>query len=79
MDEVILVPIYQNTAAMEAVYALNEVGAFLWSLLGEEQSEYDLNQSVLLEYDVEPEVVKEDVKAFIDEMLEIGAINGVEV
>ncbi|MDD2521205.1 MAG: PqqD family protein [Anaerolineaceae bacterium] len=77
-DEVILVPVYQNTATMEAVFALNEVGALLWSLLEEERSEDKLNQAVLLEFEVEPEVVKDDVRAFLDEMLEIGAVSVVE-
>lgn len=77
VDEIILVPVYQDTARMDAVFALNEVGAFLWTLLEEEKSEEELNQSVLKEYEAEPDLVRDDVEAFLQEMLEIGAVNEV--
>lgn len=45
---------------------LNETGAFLWKKLQDSASEEELVSALCAEYDVDPEVARNDVKKFID-------------
>jgi len=47
VEEMILVPVKQNVAEMEAVFTLNEVGAFLWEQLSQPRSLNELHISGL--------------------------------
>lgn len=74
VDEVVLVPIYQDLADMDSIFTLNEVGAFLWEKLENQISQLELQALVLTEYDSEPEILKEDMDRFLSEMVAIGAV-----
>jgi len=78
VDEMILVPIVQDTADMDCVYALNEIGAAVWGQLEQPRSQMDLKQAILQEYNAEPAVIKSDLDTFLQEMIEIGAIQEVK-
>ena len=78
VEEMILVPIVQDVANMDFVFALNDVGATIWQQLETPQTHENLTQAVLTEYDAEPDVINKDLENFLREMLEIGAINEVE-
>ena len=78
VDEMILVPIVQDTADMDCVYALNEIGSAVWGQLEQPRSQMDLKQAILQEYDAEPAVIELDLDTFLQEMIEIGAIQEVK-
>lgn len=73
-DEAVLVPIHQQVADMEAIYTLNDVGAFVWSRLAAPATEAGLSQAILEEYAVEPDAVPADLESFLQEMVAIGAV-----
>jgi len=78
VEEMILVPIVQDVARMDFVFALNDVGATIWQQLETPQTRESLTRAILSEYDAEPEVIEADLEKFLREMLEIGAVNEVE-
>ena len=77
VEEIILVPIKQNVAEMEAVFTLNEVGAFLWEQLGQPLSLSELHNAVLNEFEADPASVLEDIEAFLKEAETFGAVKEV--
>ena len=77
VEEMILVPVKQNVAEMEAVFTLNEVGAFLWEQLGQPRSLSELHNAVLDEFEADPAIVLEDIEAFLNEAEAFGAVKEV--
>lgn len=77
VEEIILVPIKQNVAEMEAVFTLNEVGAFLWEQLGQPRSLSELHNAVLNEFEADSASVLEDIEAFLKEAEAFGAVKEV--
>ena len=53
-----------------AMIVLNQTGVFLWKLLQEDKTESQLLQSVLSEYDVDQQSAKQDIREFIDTLIE---------
>ena len=76
-DEAVLVPIHNDLADMNCIYALNEVGAFIWSNLEQFSTQEDLHAAMLAEYAAEDEVITADLNRFLEEMVSIGAIRKV--
>ena len=74
VEEAVLVPIHQDVADMDCIYTLNELGAYIWGLLDEPQTEQTLITAVLDQYKVDLEVVSADLKHFLDEMVSINAM-----
>lgn len=74
LDEAILVPIRKDIADLNALYALNEVGAFIWQQLDQPLTLAELQAKVLTEYEAEPQVILEDLTAYLDDMLAIDAL-----
>jgi hypothetical protein len=77
IDELVLVPVRQDVADMDAIYTLNEVGAFIWRQLEGPRNLDALQVAVLAEYDAEAATVTSDVAAFVDALLAIGAVHEV--
>lgn len=74
VEETILVPVYQDVADMEAIYSLNELGAFLWEHLEEPLAKDELEEHILADFDVDQDTVKHDLAQFLQDMEEIGAV-----
>jgi len=49
-------------------YGLDQVGAYVWKMLGEPRTLGDLCDKVLEEYDVDPEQCEHDIAALIGEL-----------
>lgn len=73
-DETILVPIRDSTGDMDAIYNLNEVGAFIWDHLDGTNSLEDVKRGILDEFDVRPEQAEADLLGFIKELASINAL-----
>jgi len=77
VDEMVLVPIKQNVADLNAIFTLNEIGAFIWEKLGNPITLTELEEAILADYDADIQTVKRELEVFLHDMAEIGAINEV--
>lgn len=77
VDEMVLIPYKQDVADLNAIFTLNDLGAFIWGKLEQPSTREELEQVIFAEYDVELGTIKQDLEVFLDEMAEIGAINKV--
>jgi hypothetical protein len=73
-DETVLVPIRESTGDMDAIYNLNEVGAFIWDHLNGSNSLEDVKRGILDEFDVPPEQAEADLLGFIKDLASINAL-----
>ncbi len=69
--DTILVPVGKTVYEANGLFALNELGAFLWDRLLQAEDEAALLQAVLAEYDVEADTAKADIAAFLDKLREL--------
>lgn len=76
-DEAVLVPIHQQVADMEAIYTLNDVGAFVWARLEAPSTLAELKKVILEEYAADLEAVAVDLDRFLRGMVDIDAIRRV--
>jgi len=64
-DETLLVPIRTNPSQEMNVFALNDVGAFLWESLGEPRTEGELSARLTEAFEVDDAQASSDVSAFL--------------
>lgn len=77
VDEMVLIPYKQDVADLNAIFTLNDLGAFIWEKLEQPSTRAELEQVIYTEYDVDLSTIKQDLEVFLDEMAEIGAISKV--
>ena len=53
---------------------LNKTGAFFWKLLEKGATEEELVEKAMERYEVSEEVVRRDVKGFLERLTQIGAL-----
>lgn len=66
--ETILVPVGKSVLESNGLFALNEVGAFIWNLLPRAENEEAICRAVLDAYDVSPEEAARDVAEFLKKL-----------
>lgn len=66
--ENLLVPTGETSLTFNGLITLNEVGAFIWDKLSQAQSEEDVVEFILEEYDVDEETAKADTKEFLGKL-----------
>ncbi len=69
-----LVPIGEAVKKFSGLFALNEVGSFIWDKLPEAEDEDAVVNAVLEEYETTPEEAKADVSEFLSKLREMGII-----
>lgn len=74
LDEALLVPIRQNIADMNALYTLNDVGAFIWQQLEQPHTLDELHNRLLAEYETDPETLNQDLYTYVMDMVSIDAM-----
>lgn len=74
VDELILVPLRKTAAEMETLYTLNEVGARVYELIDGERRVREIVESIVSEFDIERGDAENDVRVFIEQLLEIEGI-----
>lgn len=74
VDETVLVPIHKDVSDMSCIYTLNEIGAFIWEQLDQPRTQMYLQNAITQAYDADPEVIRQDLTQFLDEMTGIGAL-----
>ena len=70
--ENIVVPVGERAKSFKGMIKLNETGSFLWNFFARENTFEDAVQALKKEYDVEESVAREDVKRFMDQLIENG-------
>jgi hypothetical protein len=78
VGDTILVPIRGKLADMQRIFALNEVGAYIWSKLDGESSLGKICDDLQLDFDVQREQAERDMSEFISEMVEADLIVGIK-
>ncbi len=66
--ESFLIPVGRTVYDANGLYALTEVGAFLWDLLPQAQDEAELLREVLAEYEVAEQEAAADIAAFLEKL-----------
>lgn len=66
--ETFLVPLGKAVYDSNGLFFLTEVGAFIWDLLPQAQTEEDILAAVLSEYEVDEDTARKDVTAFLDKL-----------
>lgn len=66
--ESFLIPVGRTVYDANGLYALTEVGAFLWDLLPEAKGEEELLRAVLETYDVRRTEAAADIAAFLNKL-----------
>ena len=69
--DVILVPVGGTVLENNGLFALNELGAFLWDRLESAEDEDTLVQAVLSEYEVDEDTTRADTAAFLQKLREM--------
>ena len=72
--ETILVPLGKTLYDSHGLFALNELGAFIWDLLPNVQTQEEICQAILKEYEVSEEDAKKDVAEFLNKLRQLVVI-----
>ncbi len=72
--ETILVPVGKSVYDSHGLFALNELGSFLWDLLPQAENAEALVAAVLAEYDVAEEEARRDIGEFLDQLKKLEII-----
>lgn len=62
--DTILVPVGKTVLECNGLFMLNELGAFIWDLLPQAESEDEICKAVLAEYEISPEEAEKDIAEF---------------
>jgi hypothetical protein len=60
--------------ASESYFGLNEVGARIWQLIGDGATLQSIFDALVAEFDAEPERIRADLLALVDELAKAGLI-----
>lgn len=72
--ESFLVPLGKTVYDSNGLFVLTELGAFIWDLLPQAQSEEDLLRAVLAEYEVDEATARADILSFLDKLKAMGIL-----
>lgn len=70
----IIIPTGKTVLEFNGLVTVNEVGVSLWNMLQNDVTFDELVEGILEEYDVEEAVAKEDIREFLDKIIESGIL-----
>lgn len=73
--ETFLVPVGEGARKFNGMFALNELGAFLWERIPAAEGPEALAEQVLAEYEVSREEAEADTRAFLQQLREMGILS----
>ena len=71
---IIMVPVGKTVYDSNGLFVLNELGAFIWEILPNMETEDEICEAILAEYDVSPEEAARDVKEFLQRLRTLGIL-----
>lgn len=69
--DTILVPVGKTVYDSNGLFVLNELGAFIWERLPNMETEAEICEAILAEYDVSKEEAARDVAEFMSKLREL--------
>lgn len=72
--DTILVPVGKTVYDSNGLFVLNELGAFIWEILPSVESEAEICEAILAEYEVSPEEAARDVADFLKKLRQLNVI-----
>jgi hypothetical protein len=75
--ECILVPLKRTLQESNCIYVLNETGAAFWRQLDGQRTTHAIVQTLLDQYDVQPDQLSSDLTTLIEDLSSICAITAV--
>ena len=71
----VIIPTGKTVLSFNGLITVNEVGADLWKMLQSEVTFDDLLHGILESYDVDEETAREDIREFLDTLIEGGVLD----
>ena len=72
--DLLLVPAGKTALDFNGMITLNEMGGEIWKLLPQVQDEEELISRLLEEYEVQEDVLRNDVSTFLEELRALGIL-----
>lgn len=72
--ETLAVPIRGGVGDLDSIFSFNPMGSEIWELLKSESSLEEITSWVFDNFDVSREQARQDVSAFVDELLQAGLL-----
>ena len=72
--DTILVPVGKTVYDSNGLFVLNELGAFIWDILPRMETEAEICEAVLAEYEVSREEASDDVAEFMEKLRQLNII-----
>ena len=72
--DTILVPVGKTVYDSNGLFVLNELGVFIWDLLPNVETQEEICQAILKEYEVSEEEAKKDVAEFLNKLRQLNVI-----
>ena len=74
VGETVLVPINESTSSFNGLITINELGKFIWENLEKVETEEELLQLILDEYEVYEDTAKKDLDEFLQVLKDIDIV-----
>jgi hypothetical protein len=72
--EAFLVPLGKTVYDSNGLFVLTELGAFIWDLLPEAETEEEILEKILSEYEVEEAAARRDLEKFLDKLRDMNIL-----
>lgn len=70
----VVIPVGEQMLNKPGILTTNQSGAFLWKLLEQDVTPEQLLKAMLSEYDVSPEIARQDINEFLEKLRDAGCI-----
>ena len=70
----VIIPVRKTVIEFNGLITVNEVGVSIWNMLQNEVTFDQIVQGILNEYEVEESVAREDIREFLDQLIDGGIL-----
>ena len=70
----VIIPVGKTVIEFNGLITVNEVGVSIWNMLQNEVTFDQIVQGILNEYEVEESVAREDIREFLDQLIDGGIL-----
>ena len=70
----VIIPVGKTVIEFNGLITVNEVGVSIWNMLQDEVTFDQIVQGILNEYEVEESVAREDIREFLDKLIDGGIL-----
>lgn len=70
----VIIPVGKTVIEFNGLITVNEVGVSIWNMLQNEVTFDQIVQGILSEYEVEESVAREDIREFLDQLIDGGIL-----